>query len=634
MEVLNSSQITSNNPARMDEALAFVPGVSISDGQLSIRGGSGYSYGTGSRVQVLLDGMPVLSPDAGDVKWNFLPLENLSSVEIIKGASSSLYGSSALNGVINILTAYPGPVPESALDLYNGIYLSPARKELKWWDSDLRFFSSTSFSHSSQIGPLDLVTGIHFYHNNGYRTENQEDRFRYNLRLRYRHSRIKGLTYGFGTSVFYQEKSDFLLWLNAAEGGYIQDPSSVSPGTGYRIMIDPFITFYDKAGGRHALKSRVFSVGNDMDGEKQDNSGAIYMAEYTYGKELNHGFRITTGSALSAGITKATLFGDHNTRSFALFGQVEKTLFGELHLSGGVRWETIRTDHVTESSRPLVRAGANYQIAPHSFFRASFGQGYRIPTIAEKFTYTQIGALQVLPNPHLQPESGWSTEAGFRQEFMAGRFKGYLDLATFLTGYEEMMEFTFGVYDSVTWEPIYNPLLYGENPVGFQSRNVSQARISGIELVIGGEGSLGVFPVSVLVGYTFTDPVDLNTDSIYNLGKSNNTNVLKYRFRHSFTFMSQVEYRRFTLGIATLFNSHIENIDKFFELGLVLPGLKDYRDQHNKGFIRTDASLSWKMNQQLTISFLIKNLFNEEYLIRPGDIGAPRNIAFRLQWKI
>jgi outer membrane receptor protein involved in Fe transport len=66
----------------------------------------------------------------------------------------------------------------------------------------------------------------------------------------------------------------------------------------------------------------------------------------------------------------------------------------------------------------------------------------------------------------------------------------------------------------------------------------------------------------------------------------------------------------------------------------VLPGLKDYRDQHNKGFIRTDASLSWKMNQQLTISFLIKNLFNEEYLIRPGDIGAPRNIAFRLQWKI
>ncbi|MCK7529808.1 MAG: TonB-dependent receptor plug domain-containing protein [Marinilabiliales bacterium] len=45
------------------------------------------------------------------IKWNFLPLENLSQVEIIKGASSVLYGSSALNGVINFRTADASNIP-------------------------------------------------------------------------------------------------------------------------------------------------------------------------------------------------------------------------------------------------------------------------------------------------------------------------------------------------------------------------------------------------------------------------------------------------------------------------------------------------------------------------------------------
>jgi len=70
------------------------------------QGGSGYSYGAGSRVLVLVDDLPLLSPDAGDVKWDYLPVENISQVEIIKGASSVLYGSSALNGIINVRTAY------------------------------------------------------------------------------------------------------------------------------------------------------------------------------------------------------------------------------------------------------------------------------------------------------------------------------------------------------------------------------------------------------------------------------------------------------------------------------------------------------------------------------------------------
>ncbi|MBK6986176.1 MAG: TonB-dependent receptor plug domain-containing protein [Bacteroidetes bacterium] len=78
----------------------------VSDGQASIRGGSGYSYGAGTRVLMLVDEMRMISADAADIKWNYLPLENLEQVEVIKGAASALFGSSAMNGVINMRTAY------------------------------------------------------------------------------------------------------------------------------------------------------------------------------------------------------------------------------------------------------------------------------------------------------------------------------------------------------------------------------------------------------------------------------------------------------------------------------------------------------------------------------------------------
>ena len=76
------------------------------DGQANIRGGSGWSYGAGTRVLVMVDDMPLISGDAGQVQWNLIATENVNQVEIIKGASSALYGSSALNGIINIRTDY------------------------------------------------------------------------------------------------------------------------------------------------------------------------------------------------------------------------------------------------------------------------------------------------------------------------------------------------------------------------------------------------------------------------------------------------------------------------------------------------------------------------------------------------
>jgi iron complex outermembrane receptor protein len=125
------------------------------DGQASIRGGSGFSYGAGSRVLALIDGLPccLLMPE--NIKWQFLPLENLSQIEVIKGASSVLYGSSALNGIINFRTADATNIPETRFFVEAGVFGKPGNKDWVWWDTP-RLFTTASVSHLRKSGRTDL----------------------------------------------------------------------------------------------------------------------------------------------------------------------------------------------------------------------------------------------------------------------------------------------------------------------------------------------------------------------------------------------------------------------------------------------------------------------------------------------
>ena len=112
----------SANAVDLKGLVSKTPGVSIMDGQVSIRGGSGYSYGVGSRVQMLLDDMPLLSGDLGEIWWSYLPMEHVAQVEVVKATASSMYGSGASNGVIHMRTAWPGDEPETFVSAFNGVY--------------------------------------------------------------------------------------------------------------------------------------------------------------------------------------------------------------------------------------------------------------------------------------------------------------------------------------------------------------------------------------------------------------------------------------------------------------------------------------------------------------------------------
>src|SRR5207249_2986267 len=88
----------------VDEAVNRSPGVLFLNGQVNIRGSSGFVEGLGSRVLLLVDGVPANQGDRGGIDWDMVPLADVARVEVVKGAGSSLYGSAALGGVVNIIT--------------------------------------------------------------------------------------------------------------------------------------------------------------------------------------------------------------------------------------------------------------------------------------------------------------------------------------------------------------------------------------------------------------------------------------------------------------------------------------------------------------------------------------------------
>ncbi len=629
MEVIKPDLIEIVPVTNMEEAMRIIPGVNVADGQVSIRSGAGYSYGAGSRVMVLFDGMPLLSADAGDVKWTFLPLENLEQVEVIKGASSSLYGSSALNGIIHFIPAWPTPNPETKLSYMQGFYLAPARSETQWWGNETLTYQSLSLSDSRQINRVDLISELSYFSDEGYRTFNNQERLNAHVKFRYRPQKIEGLMLGAGFLFSDQSSREFFFWKNAQEGIFQQDSANATLTHSTRFTIDPFVNYHYR-NWQHSLKARLFYNRNDISDNSMDNEFNSVFMEYLSTRTFKPGTRWVSGIHFTNANILSRLYDNHHSANLAFFSQWEQLFFERLRVTAGLRVEMFKLDRDREISNPLGRIGINYLLLPGGNLRASFGQGFRYPTVAEKFTRTQLSGLLVMPNPHILPESGWNLEIGYRQEFPLGQGAGYVDVAAFQTQYHQMMEYSFGVVDSVTYLPIYDIAQMGFHPLGFQSQNVGEARINGFEITSGATGSWGDFSWQGLAGYTYTLPVDLNTDSTYLVQKSDETSILKYRFKHAINFSSQLSFRSFSLGYTLVYNSHIEAIDRFFELGLVLPGLAEYRDENRHGNLIMDLSASYRWTDRLEVSVILKNLANREYMIRPGDIGPPRNLMIKV----
>jgi len=631
MAVVKPSLVENTNATSMDEAIEQIPGVTIIDGQPNIRGGSGFSYGAGSRVLLLVDDLPMLTADANDPKWPFLPTENLSQIEVIKGASSSLYGSSALNGVINVRTAFPGAKPRTTALLYTGFYDTPKRSELKWWGNATQMTSGANFNHSQRFGRLDFVIGGSAFKDEGYRREETEGRYRLNANLRYRFKKLDGLSAGINMNIQEGKGGLFVIWQDDSSGAYlplggVDSATSISYYTTTRANVDPYLTYADNKGNTHKIRARYFGTNNRNDTQQESRSGLYYLG-YLYQRKFNENFTWTLGAdEIYSDVKSEDFYGDHQGNNIAFYTQADYKI-NRLVLSFGARWEHNRVDTVKSGFLPVFRTGLNYRIFKGTHFRMSYGQGIRYPSIAEKFIKTSVGGdIYVYPNDSLLPESGWSAEAGFNQVLVLGSWLGNFDIAGFWTEYQDMMEFTFGQFGNIFTDPFFG--------LGFKSLNIGNTQIKGIDVMLTGEGKLYGVPLSILAGYTYIDPRQLDyNEKVDTLKNSANYNVLKYRYRHmAKADVQALLFKHVAIGMSMRYYSFMESIDRIFEIRI--PGVEHYRDHHHYGDWIFDARVGYEFLSRFKISFIVRNVFNHEYMGRPADMQPPRSFTLQASIKL
>lgn len=531
-----------------------------------------------------------------------------------------LYGSSALNGVVNFRTADASNIPETKFYAETGIYGKPKNKDWAWWSTP-RLFNSAGFSHLRKSGNTDFGIGVNLMADNGYRKYNDEKLGRLNLKIKHFSKKVDGLNYGTNISAGVTNKTDFVLWDNATTGALMQDTSSVSELNGIFLSADPFLSLKTRKKITHDIRTRVQYSENKFPVRYRNNASSTYFyGEYQFRGEITEILSLTSGVSAYYSIIESEFFGDHKGSNFAGYTQLELDPIKRLKFVAGVRLEQNALDGIKDRLVPVFRTGVNFQAAEYTFLRASFGQGYRYPSIAEKHASTTLGSVRIYPNPSVEPESGWSAETGIKQGLVIGTLKGEADLALFYSQNKNMIEYLFAIYE--------DPPLSGNSGYGFQATNLEQSRVYGTEATLLLRGNIKNILFTTTAGYSFIYPVEYSRYT----GKSSDT-FLKYRRKHSASFAINANYKNVTAGFNIYGKSKLLNIDDVFvnpsSREQILPGFFGYWTENNRGYLIADISLNYKLSNNYNISFVVKNLTNTEYMGRPGDIQPHRNFSLR-----
>lgn len=642
VDVLPSRLIANANLTNLSDAVAKVPGVYLLDGQANIRGGSGFTYGAGSRVLLVVDDQPLLTADRSEAQWAFIPMENVGQIEVIKGANSVLYGASALNGVIHVRTLWPGSEPETGVELYTGSFFRPDSADRQWWDGVAPWTLGLNAWHRQKFKKMDLVLGGHVSREKTHLEGQENTRARLNGKLRFRPKGKDNISYGLGWNAMYNRESTFLIWADEDSGAYQPFGGTEQPLTTlldwgqYWGTLDPFLTVFDQGGGTHRLKGRIYA--NRTEYPDTTGNSVLLNFDYRYLRPFFKDLNVTVGTQGYRFIVRDGNLGSHNGFLGGAYFQVDKTFFNRLKANAGFRMEFFDTDSTSGIGRPIVKAGLSYPIGPKGNLRASFGQGYRFPSLVERYLNNNVGALQIFSNDTLSPEYGWNAEIGYKRTIRSKNgWTGYADAALYWTEYFDMAEFLFGNYG-----------VPGPAGLGFKTLNISRARMAGIELTAQGSGRIGrELQLNVLAGYNYVYPADLTADTTNkNVGtflgnavrgfgavdSAFQASVLKYRFRHVLRIDAEVVWRKWRLGGDVSYYSFMENIDAVFLDFGIPPGIPAFRENHKRGDVILGARLGFAPNEQTSVAVLVRNLLDREYALRVGKIDPPRNVRMQFRW--
>jgi len=594
--VIPDSEIARRAVTTIDEAVDKAPGVQFLGGQINIRGSSGFEQGLGSRVLLLVDGVPANQGDRGGIDWDLIPVDQVQRVEIVKGAGSSLYGSAALGGIVNLITP---DIPDGAhgrIRAVGGTFAPPPHSI--WEFRDARgALERLDVSGSYGGDALRAAIAAGGWHSDGYRQQDSSDTWELS-----------------GRGDWYPSQSNRLHFLASWVSHQYEDPLrwcefGRCPGDS-GLAYQPFLIDTAVAGAFTRSDKGLFAATFEHRPSETASSwlarGSWLRTDFTdirrptgeygvsnrEGLELrgelesasNPGRVVTVGTELTRSDVTSDAFGIHAEGAYAAYAEGEQPLgAAPVRVTAGARVDLLNVDGGDISAVVSPRIGA---VVPKGrlVWRASAGRGFRAPSLAERFVQTSLAGITVIPNPDLVPESAWSFELGnFAQ--VASRLT--TDVALFWTEASNLIE------PSVA------------NGAEIQFRNVTRARLAGVD------AALAFFPFTQRLGlklaYTLLYAEQLAHDTVPE-------QPLAFRPRHLVTAAADYRLGRFTAGGDFRFMSRYERVELYPPSDPILaPKVLDLRARYDMGM--------------LSVLLRAQNVLNYIYNLVPQQLAPVRAVS-------
>jgi len=618
ISIVTSDEIARKSILTFDNVLEEVQGVTINRSSginvssLSIRGSSDVAGGgIGNRVLLLLDGRPSLTGDSKGALWSLIPVSIIERTEVVKGAFSSLYGSSAIGGVINVITKKPTYKSFTNVNLNYGFY-EKLPDNLKFSDNT-QAFSGGDIIQSNTVNKFSYLMNINYLKNDGHSQQNNY-RF-YGLTGKFTYDVLANRDLE-GTIQYTKSNSGFPRYWKK-EAGSIAEPFKVADkfiGDEINKETQSYDLFYravPTANSKYTtrfyyynLKSNsYYNPNNPVSIQFADTGFGLntYINSYNLGNisqvdfQLGKSNYLITGFDFQMNIVKSNpveiLYGDQQMNNIGIFAQDQTSILKdkngnpELASTIGARLDFNKVVNGVQSTQLSPKVSFVYtpftksKIFENISYRALAGRAFRAPSIAEIYFKKELfGGFDFTYNPNLKPEEMVSFEIGLKKQYL-NRFT--FDAAYFINDYSNLIQY-INIGSS----------LYGP----FQVQNIAKAEVKGFELYMDYTSGFQLFenPLDYTfnIGYTYLKARDQS--------EGRTDDFLPYKPQNNFNFTVNLNYYNFNLNVNGRYLSKIDEV--LF-----------YTYEEPQSYLLINTKISKNITSKFSIFLAVNNLLDESY---------------------
>lgn len=444
-DVVTQEEAERRGATNVAEALASQPGVQVNPGAYGFLGGLSAIQIQGfdlSRVLILEDGEPTIGDIGGGIDLAALPIGDIKRIEVVTGPTSALYGSNAIGGVVNILTApprLPGLSGRSRVEARSHLgrvvqVNGSLRKQDTWAGVDVNYTGQEGIQRIPDLPDLQIPETDRLMLGARGGTS-LSDRIDVRVRARWIADRSEGRTSrvapGAGRYTIEQPAQTDRFALHLIETFNLGRGSSLRVTMGKQWVDNETQTrqLGSRVGDERMRTQRMHSleaVTTIAEGARTWVFGGRAQVEH-FTQSIAKTESLTSGLATTSRLEVTPV----QYGTLAAYGQLQWKLASGLTLLPGVRTEM----HTRYGSSVTPRLAIAYKMHDTLHWRASFGRGFRAPSAKElgfSFDHSVFG-YRVQGNADLRPETSYGTNADVtylptrRIRVRAGVFMNWVD---------------------------------------------------------------------------------------------------------------------------------------------------------------------------------------------------------------